>query len=110
MANENEGDIVRERGINANSILILILMGICSWALINQISTGKDLTAIKTAQVFFKDTLDEVKAKMVTKPELDNEVLKMQLKQSDFENRILKTINDINKGKQITTPGAHSDD
>lgn len=102
MANEREPDIVKERGINANSILLIILMGISSWVLINQVSTGKDLTAIKTAQVFFKETLDKVEASMVKKPELDNEIIKMQLKQAEFENRILRTISE--KSNQIVTP------
>lgn len=105
MANEREPDIVKERGINANSILLIILMGISSWALVNQIATGKDTTAIKTAQIFFKETLDKVEAKMVTKPELDNKVIEMELKRVEFENRILRTINDEKESKRVLSSG-----
>lgn len=100
---------VKERGINANSILLLILMGISSWVLINQVVTGQNITAIKTAQQFFKETLDKVEARMVSKPEMDSEVLKMRLKQVEFENKVLLILNDP-KNKLITTPGAHQDD
>lgn len=109
MANDKSDQDMRERGLNANSILLLILMGISSWVLVNQVVTGKDITAIKTSQTFFKETLDDVRNKMVSKPELENQAMKMLLKQSEFENKILMMVNDP-KNKLITTPGAHKDD
>lgn len=104
MVNENQGDIVKERGINANSILLVILMGISSWVLINQVNTGKDLATIKTSQVFFKETLDELKAQMVKKPELDIKLLDIELKRVEFENRILRTINETKQPTRTVTP------
>lgn len=102
MSNETGIESVKERGINANSILLLILMGISSWVLITSIGTGKDVATMKTAQTFFKETLDKVELKMVTKPELDSEVIKMKLNQVEFENRILRTISE--KGNTTVQP------